>query len=331
MRSSARFVLLISLVAANHAARADEPAELRGAIVRGLAVVERAAANYPSNRDCFSCHHQTLPMLAAVSARERGLASPDEMLATQAEFTHESFASRIDDLRQGRNIGGRAMTVSYGLLTLELGGQPPDELTEAMVTFLLKTQEPDGQWITQARRPPMEESTLACTALSLHGLRRYAAPPQRAEAEAAIQRGVAWITEAKAVRQEDRVARLWALSEAGACPLDIDEARREVLAAQRFDGGWPPRDDIGSDAYATGQTLTILALTGTPPDDPAFRRGVAYLLLTQEADGSWFVATRARPVQVFFDNGDPHGRSQFISVPATAWAVAALAQAAPRP
>jgi N-acyl-D-amino-acid deacylase len=121
------------------------------------------------------------------------------------------------------------------------------------------------------------------------------------------------------------------LSEAGACPLDLDEARRQILSAQRFDGGWPAHEQLGSDAYATGQTLTVLARTGTPADDPAFRRGVEYLLRTQEADGSWFVATRARPVQVFFDNGDPHGRSQFISIPATAWAVAALAQAAPGP
>jgi N-acyl-D-amino-acid deacylase len=32
-------------------------------------------------------------------------------------------------------------------------------------------------------------------------------------------------------------------------------------------------------------------------------------------------------VQVFFDNGDPHGKHQFISVAATCWAVAALAAA----
>src|SRR5262245_29670662 len=46
---------------------------LRKAAGRGLKVVEKAARSYPEHRDCFSCHHQTLPMLAMEIARERGL------------------------------------------------------------------------------------------------------------------------------------------------------------------------------------------------------------------------------------------------------------------
>ena len=64
--------------------------------------------------------------------------------------------------------------------------------------------------------------------------------------------------------------------------------------------------------------------TGTP-GIPATAKAVRFLLKTQCDDGSWFVETRAKPVQVFFDNGDPHGKSQFISIPATCWAVAGLA------
>jgi len=37
--------------------------------------------------------------------------------------------------------------------------------------------------------------------------------------------------------------------------------------------------------------------------------------------------TRARPVQVFFDNGDPHDKDQFISIWATGRSVTALARA----
>ena len=80
-----------------------------------------------------------------------------------------------------------------------------------------------------------------------------------------------------------------------------------------------------SDAYATGQTLARLAYAGLPVSHPAFQRGLKYLLDAQQPDGSWKVETRAQPVQVFFDNGDPHGKHQFISIPATCWAVVALA------
>ena len=56
-----------------------------------------------------------------------------------------------------------------------------------------------------------------------------------------------------------------------------------------------------------------------------------FLLRTQCPDGSWHVKTRSKPIQTFFDNGDPHGPDQFISIPATAWATTALALALPEP
>ena len=85
-----------------------------------------------------------------------------------------------------------------------------------------------------------------------------------------------------------------------------------------------------SDAYATGQAVYVLRLAGVPADDAGVQKAVDYLVRTQEADGSWHVVTRSKPIQTFFDNGDPHGKDQFISIPATSWAVAALASCLPR-
>ena len=71
--------------------------------------------------------------------------------------------------------------------------------------------------------------------------------------------------------------------------------------------------------------------TGLAPADQKAQRAVEYLLKTQLADGSWHVKTRAKPVQVYFDNGDPHEKDQFISMAATSWSVAALARAIREP
>jgi N-acyl-D-amino-acid deacylase len=37
------------------------------------------------------------------------------------------------------------------------------------------------------------------------------------------------------------------------------------------------------------------------------------LLREQWADGSWRVESFAKPVQPPYDNGDPHGKHQFVS------------------
>jgi N-acyl-D-amino-acid deacylase len=150
---------------------------------------------------------------------------------------------------------------------------------------------------------------------------------------------------------------LWARHLHGGTKVEIAAARKAVLAAQKPDGGWAQLDNMHSDAYATGQTLWVLLQTSSPfaahqparasvrfakkPLEPgagarrlmrnerrqkAIRKGIEFLLKSQQADGSWFVKTRSKPVQVFFDNGDPHGKSQFISIPATGWATAAVAE-----
>jgi N-acyl-D-amino-acid deacylase len=330
-RTAAGLVSVVLMLGLPARAPADDApgSRIRRAVDRGLDLVQRSATSYPTHRDCFSCHHQTLPMLAVVVARDHGYVPSADVLPAQAEFTHASFAERLESLKKGEGIGGRAMTVGYGLLALELASHPDDEVTAAMAEFLLKTQEPSGEWTTQARRPPMEESIVTCTVLAMTGLSRYATGDQRDRAKAAIDRGLAWIRKAPCPAQEDRVSRLYALRRFGADADELAQARRAVLEAQREDGGWSQRDDMGSDAYATGQTLIVLALTGTAADDPSYQRGVRFLLETQRDDGSWFVETRAKPVQVFFDNGDPHGKSQFISIPATCWAIAALAAAGP--
>jgi hypothetical protein len=55
-----------------------------------------------------------------------------------------------------------------------------------------------------------------------------------------------------------------------------------------------------------------------------YQRGVRFLLNTQLEDGSWYVRSRAIPIQPYFDSEFPHGKDQFISAAATNWATMAL-------
>ena len=49
-----------------------------------------------------------------------------------------------------------------------------------------------------------------------------------------------------------------------------------------------------------------------------------FLLKTQLGDGSWWVRSRAIPLQPLFESGFPHGPDQWISAAATNWAALAL-------
>jgi N-acyl-D-amino-acid deacylase len=324
----------------DHSTRADEPAtdaapsdRIAAALKLGVPLVEKAAGRYPEHRKCFSCHHQTLPMLAVISARAAGVAGDEATLSAQADFTHRSFTTELDDLRAGKGIGGAALTVSYALWTLSLVDRPADETTAAMVAYLLKTQQDDGRWKVQVSRPPMEESQHTPTALAIVGLKKYGpmeAGESKEQVTAALDKARSWLAANAGETTEDKSARLWGLHAVGAPEADLSAARSTLVSAQRADGGWSQLDTMESDAYATGQVLSVLLSTGHDRQSPEVTRGVEHLLSTQLSDGSWHVKTRAKPVQVYFDNEDPHGRDQFISTPATCWALTALGLVARR-
>lgn len=300
--------------------------KMKAAIERGVKVLERGARIYPMNRQCFSCHHQTLPLLGTLAAEGAGVATDGELRKSIVEFTRKSFERRRDKLLSGRAVEGAGLTVGYGLWTLELASSEPDELTDAMVHNLIEQQEHDGHWGPEAIRPPMEESRVICTVLAASGLKRFARGAQLEKSRAAIDRAKRWLDTAPLVAHEDHVARLWGLVRLEGDAEAIAAARRKLFDRQRDDGGWSQTESMASDAYSTATTLWVLQRAGLERGSASRVRAAQWLLKNQLVDGSWLVVTRATPVQAYFDNGDPHGKSQFLSLAATGWSVAALSE-----
>ena len=181
-------------------------------------------------------------------------------------------------------------------------------------------------------RPPIEDGDVFRTALGIRAITVYGAPGRSAEMQHRVAMAKAWLEAARVETAEDRNMQLLGLYWAGADPKATEALARNIRAKQRADGGWAQIDDLRSDAYATGQTLYALAYAAAnPTTDPAYQRGVKFLLSTQHADGSWYVASRSPKFQPYFESGSPYGHDQWISSMATGWATAALAYAIESP
>jgi N-acyl-D-amino-acid deacylase len=335
---------------------------LSDAIAGGYRILLEGAKNYPQHRDCFSCHHQTLPLMA-LSLEGRSDPAQDQRAFYQQpttkailDFTEKSFDGKREAMREGNGVGGRSLTVAYGLWAMDLAGAERNGTTDAMVEYLLKTQAKDGAWSFQSLRPPAASSRAMTSAIAVYGLRAYgpeAIDPQRMLA--AYKQVFDWSLSVEEWAEHEELVGLVLLDDALGKELSgyEDAALRSKLkewssiqkrriadlwTRQREDGGWAQNAGLASDAYATGQALLVLkqvdALGGQAflsdgttfsEKNEKYLQAIHFLLDTQKADGSWHVATRSKPVQVYFDNGDPHGKDQFISMMATGWATAALA------
>jgi squalene cyclase len=210
---------------------------------------------------------------------------------------------------------------------------PPDEATNAGVYFLKNQQLPDGRWrqFYVTHRPPIQSGDITLTGTVIRALRVYAPKSRRTEYEKAIERGVAWLRKVQPKTTDEHALKLLGLSWAGLKANDavIRGTARELLDEQRSDGGWAQLPSLPTDAYATGQALVALKQAGAIlATDPAYNRGIRFLLSTQLEDGSWYVKSRSVPFQPYFESDFPHGHDQWISAAATGWATMALVPAA---
>ncbi len=306
---------------------------IRDGITRAIQLLQQSsdrflASSLAKKQQCVTCHQQTLPAIALGAARERGIRVDESSIARQVQDQiqfwrkNEKIAKSYELIRPQPDT---PVLLGYGLLGLSSLGYPNNELTEAMIHYLLDTQQADGSWPAADYRPPMEDGPIQGTALAIASLRRYPLAKRAEEIEQALVTARRYLERSRPTSFNQAVFQFLGLRWAGLGQEQLELKLDGLLAKQQVDGGWSPLPGLASDAWATGQALVaILAANDQGSDSPAYQAGVRYLLRTQFADGSWYVKSRSWPFQPHFESGFPHGKDQWISAGATAWAVMAL-------
>jgi len=302
------------------------PDAIRSAASKSVALLQKSAAEYTVQRKCFSCHHQPLAVLTMRTAKSRGFEVDAKEIEHQLKFTADHLAKNRENYEAGKGQGGQGETAGYGLLTLHAGGWKADATTSAVVEYLLRRDKDRDFWqASTTQRPPTQTSALTTTYLALAALRNFGPPTKQKHIEARFDQVRSWLLTVKLHDTEDRVFHLRALKVTSVAKDHVQAAAATLVKQQRTDGGWAQIDNLESDAYATGSALVALhEAGGLSTKDDVYQRGIAFLLKTQEGDGSWHIRTRSRPFQTYFESGFPHGKDQFISYPGTGWATLAL-------
>jgi ankyrin repeat protein len=301
---------------------------IRKAVAAGLPLLQRSGRTIAQTSKCITCHQHSLVAMTVGQARRHGFAVDEEIATEERGQVQAILGRKVPLLLIGADLD--PTLAAYSLVGFAAEDQPPNTLTDALVHYLVLHQHQDGRWLPEAYRPPEEGSPFSFTALAVRGLQAYAPRGRSPEIAGRIARACRWLLQAQPAETADSTFQLLGLKWAHAPAEEIDKAAARLLRQQRADGGWAQLATLPSDAYATGQVLFALhEAGGLSTDAPAYRRGIAFLLRTQHADGSWFVATRCFPALEYSGSGFPHRRHQFISAAATCWAILALVQAAP--
>ena len=306
----------------------DFNSSTRKAVNRSISLIEKSMAEYLNHRECFSCHHQALPVIALTTADRYGFKIDRKKLKAQLDHTLKHFRKNVSKYREGKGTGGQVDTAGYGLWALAEGGVEKSEYTEAVTGYLLKRDRKRKFWRRSSERPPSEASNFTTTSLAINALQNYGTKEQAKSIDERILRVKNWLNETKCRDTEDTVFKINALVDLKMKKELISKLAESLLKTQNPDGGWSQLADMKSDAYATATVLFAMAKSKTlKPGDPRYMKAIKFLVNTQNSDGSWYVKSRSDPFQEYFESGFPHEADQFISITATCWAVIALAEA----
>jgi ankyrin repeat protein len=306
---------------------------------KALAALQTTAAKsrqlflrHVSKQDCASCHQQYLPMAAVGHARQRSVRFDREAARAQidslAKLTNRFFDG--DFITQTIFHPEPAHSFGYHLFGFIAERVPPSAPTDGMVHHLVTIQASDGRWFNNLPRPPIASGDVSATALAIQAINHYGWSGRKEEFAASVERARRWLWKVNAETNEEAVFQLLGLHWAGEKAEKLAALAQSLRQRQRKDGGWAQLPMLDSDAYATGEVLYTLAQTVKfPVTDPAWQRGLRFLLERQQDDGTWHVARRTFPFQPTMDSGFPHHRDSWISAAATSWAVLALTRVLP--
>jgi ankyrin repeat protein len=302
---------------------AQHPRNVREAVTKSLATAQGPATKFLATGGCVACHAQHLNGLAVAAAKPFGIAVDYELETREAQATAVLRGVLEQQLFQVIDPPAGVDAQQFSLMQMAGSGISPTLSTDSLVHHIAAMQRKEGDWPNYGvPRPPLEDGGFSHTAKGIRALRLYAIPARKAEFDDRVARASAWLEKAEPLTMEDRTMQILGIAWAG---RNVPAGRVEQLVSkQRPDGGWGQTDHLGSDAYATGEALWALHESGMPASDPVYRRGVDYLLRTQQDDGTWHVISRALGFQPYFQSGFPYDHDQWISQAGTAIATIGL-------
>jgi hypothetical protein len=326
-------VLLVSLLAGWRERTVTVPfATISGSAQKGLLLLEKSGYVFTSRarHNCTSCHHSTLTSMAVEIAIQKGIPEVDSFAAGRVRAMESTLQGAANP-----NLVDQFITVNfiapYVLLGLAAEKYPPNFYTDMAVDYMMGQAKNDGSFWGESGRAPLESGDIHLAAMAIHAIRLYASPAKQIRVNEMVARTKHWIEQASPDHHQELVFQLLGMQWCGSDREQKTKVAEKLLSMQHADGGWSQLSTLGSDAYATGQSLYALYQSGMlRPEEEAYQKGLRYLLKIQDETGAWIVETRSFPIQPFFSSDfPPYDENQYISATATNWSVMALLQALP--
>jgi len=275
---------------------------------RGIEWLETESTQWQSEHQCFGCHVQGQVVMGFSVAKTHNYVVSAGCTKKLTDFIASSDA--VDRNEPTSPLQFAAMGLAY--YDQAEGKQHDTSLLQA-ADGLTDEMSESGEIAPSHDEPPIDQGSFMTTGNTVFALMEAYAETGSARYAKAADRGLNFIATSEPATNQDKVFKVIALSRFGTPEQRqvADQVVRKLTSEQNSDGGWRTNvNKTDSNALPTGQVLYAFKQAGVSVTSNEFARGVAYLMKTQQEDGSWPPDSNSdRP-------------SQFIP---TMWAVIGLA------
>lgn len=284
---------------------------------RAIAYLTREVPAWSVKNKCFSCHNNGDGARALYMAVRLGHSVPKKSLTDTSNW--------LTRPEKWDKIGDEAGSSDKNLARIQFAAALVDALDAGVITnqevlgkaaiHVAENQKPDGSWQVDAPGNVGSPATYGpCLATCLARRTLLKADPKRYLA--AIDKANRWFERVPVKNVLDAAAVLQALADLSTS--DASAQRRHCLnlirKGESKESGWGPYANSAPEPFDTA--VVLLALSRYPKEPgvkETMQRGRAFLIKSQQEDGSWLETTRPAGAQSY---------AQRIST--TAWATMAL-------
>lgn len=310
-------LLLVALAALHQGCATGDRMMSRSPEQRAVAFLVREVPAWSRENGCFSCHNNGDAARALYAAKRNGFPVPASALADTTAWVSQPPRwehNKGDPGFSDKRLANLQFAASL-LAAVETGHSNDRTALQAAADKVAADQGGDGTWRIEEQDTLGSPATYGTT-LATFSAWRVLTQSNSEAARRAAAKAADWLRRAPMnnVPAAATLLRFALRDGSGESTRRRAEALAFLRRAQTSDGGWGPYPNVPAEAFDTA--LALLALAELPRDadvEAMVRRGRAFLIELQQADGSWPATTRPTG-----------GESYAQQMSTTGWAVQAL-------
>lgn len=191
---SAGIFLLSTLESWMHKPHNAKDAMIEQSASKAFLLLQKSGYIFTNNNKfkCASCHHNTLTAMAAGIARQKGVPVIDSFTANRVA-SMENMVIAVCNPNLINQFLPISFAVPYILLGLDAEKYPANMHTDVSVDFMMGQARPDGSFLAESGRAPLETGDIHLTSLAIRSIQLYASAAKKQHVNELVARTRQWL------------------------------------------------------------------------------------------------------------------------------------------